>query len=361
MSPDVVATMIAGGKVVWLVGETPRGTIVGAASAMRNIGDALDQIAEVFGVAVDAEHRHGGLGSALVGGLVDELAGASEFILCEARTDDAGGWKVVRNAGFRPVGYEPYAHSTPVGFESMVLTGRWHRSMRFNGSDLEPPGTRQFRRLREAVMGVPSATHVILGASGIRQEREARPHSNVSVRRDDIARRRWFDGSADLFDRGAGIVGLNPLQGEDDRNHRFMHAYYLASSASSEVGAAWVLYDRIDVRARVLGLRARAPGVRLALLQHLVNDLLRMTGGGRLVIVVLFDCNHLHAQADLTGLSFFPTAYLPGFIAAPSGRSDVVQYTRLDGWCLCESSDAVTAKKWPEAERVIAQVLRFAP
>ena len=105
MSPDGVAALIAGGDVVWLVGEAPDGTLVGSAAAMRNIGDASDQISEVFGVVVDAAHRHGGLGSALVGGLVDELAGSSKFILCEARTDDAGGWKVARNAGFVPVGY----------------------------------------------------------------------------------------------------------------------------------------------------------------------------------------------------------------------------------------------------------------
>ena len=105
---------------MWLVGEAPDGTLVGSAAAMRNIGDASDQISEVFGVVVDAAHRHGGLGSALVGGLVDELAGSSKFILCEARTDDAGGWKVARNAGFVPVGWA-HAHSMPVGSSRWCL------------------------------------------------------------------------------------------------------------------------------------------------------------------------------------------------------------------------------------------------
>jgi hypothetical protein len=153
MSPDGVAAMIAGGKVVWLVGEAPGGTLVGSAAAVRNIGDAPDQVAEVFGVAVDAANRHGGLGSALVRGLVDGLAGSSKFILCEARTDDAGGWKVARNAGFLPVGYEPYAHSMPVGFESMVLTGRWRRSSHPHGPNGKARRTGQAHRLQEAVMG----------------------------------------------------------------------------------------------------------------------------------------------------------------------------------------------------------------
>ncbi len=362
MSPNAVAAMIAGGEAVWLVGELPDGTIVGSAAAVRNIGDSPDKIAEVFGVAVDAAHRHGGLGSALVGGLVDELATASEFILCEARTDDAGGWKVARNAGFLPVGYEPYAHSMPVGFESMVLTGRWRRSSRPDGPDGKPPRTGQVRRLWEAVMGgLPAAADIPLRPN-LAQGREALPlGTDVNIRRDDGAGRRWFDGPALIFDRSSGIVGLNPLQGVDRRSGRFTHAYYLASSAISEVGAARVVYDRVDARARVLGLRTAAPDVRAALLQHIVIDLLRLTGGGRLVIIVLVGCNCSEAQIDLTNLGFFPTACLPAFIAAPPGRSDVVQYTRLAGCSLHESTSAVTAKHWPEAENVIAQVLRFAP
>jgi ribosomal protein S18 acetylase RimI-like enzyme len=357
MSPDGVAAMIAGGKVVWLVGEAPGGTLVGSAAAMRNIGDAPDQIAEVFGVVVDAAHRHGGLGSALVGGLVDELAGSSKFILCEARTDDAGGWKVARSAGFVPVGYEPYAHSMPVGFESMVLTGRWRRTSHSHGPNGKAPRTGQAHRLREAVMGLPS-----LGPRALAQRREALPSgTDVRVRRDDASGRRWFDGPADIFDRSAGIVGLNPLQGVDHRNGRFTHAYYLAESAFSEVGAARVVYDRVDARARVLGLRTAAPEVCAALLQHLVNDLLCLAGDGRLVIIVLVDGNCSQAQADLTKLGFFPTVYLPAFIAAPRGRNDVVQYTRLAGCSLGESNIGVTAKDWPEAEKVIAQVLCFAP
>jgi hypothetical protein len=362
MSPDGVAAMIAGGKVVWLVGEAPDGTLVGSAAAMRNIGDAPDQIAEVFGVVVDAAHRYGGLGSALVGGLVDELAGSSNFILCEARTDDAGGWKVARNAGFVPVGYEPYAHSMPVGFESMVLTGRWRRTSHPHGPNGKAPRTGQAHRLRDAVMGLPSAADAPLGPQAPAQGCEARSSgTDVKVRRDDVAGRRWFDAPADMFDRSAGIVGLNPLQGVDHRNGRFTHAFYLAESASSEVGAARVVYDRVDARARVLGLRTAAPDVCATLLQHLVNDLLRLAGDGRLVIIVLVDGYCSQAQDNLTSLGFFPTVYLPAFVAAPRGRNDVVQYTRLAGCSLGDSTNAVTAKNWPQAEKVIAQVLRFAP
>jgi ribosomal protein S18 acetylase RimI-like enzyme len=358
MSPEGVASMIGGGDVMWLVGQAPGGALAGSAAAKRNIGDAGDQIAEVFGVAVDPAHRHGGLGTALVGGLVDELADASEFILCEARTDDAGGWKVARNAGFVPVGYEPYAHSMPVGFESMVLTGRWRQSSPPEGLDRDAPW--QAHRLQEAVTG-PTPTANASPRRGGERRLEALPSgTRVGIRRDDQAGRRWFDGPAGTFDRSAGIVGLNPLQGKHNGG-RFTEACYIASSASSEIGAARVVYDRIDARARLLGLRTGSREVRLALLQYLVEDMLRLAGDDRLVIIVLVVGSCSQAQRDLIDLGFFPTVYLPAFLAEPQGRSDAVQYTLLAGCSLRESTNAVTAKQWPKAEKIIAQVLRFAP
>jgi GNAT superfamily N-acetyltransferase len=357
MSPDRVASMIAGDDFVWLVGDAPDGGLVGSAAAKRNIGDARDRIAEVFGVAVDPARRHGGLGSALVGGLIDELADGWEFILCEARTDDAGGWKVARNAGFVPVGYEPYAHSMPVGFESMVLTGRRRRSSPADRLDGEAPW--QARRLQEAVMGLapgPAGPH---SAQREREQEAPPPKSRVNVRRDDVAGWRWFGDPAGTFDRSSGVVGLNPLQGQD-HSGRFTEACYIASSESSEVGAARVFYDRVDARARVLGLRTAVPQVRAALLAYLVDDLRRLAGDNRLVIIALIGSTCSDAQRDLIELGFFPTVYLPAFVAAPAGRSDVVQYTLLTGCSLRESTDAVTAKQWPEAERIITQVLCFA-
>jgi hypothetical protein len=354
--------MIAGEEVVWLVGAAPDGTLVGSAAAMRNIGDEPDQIAEVFGVVVDAAHQRGGLGSALVGGLVDELAGSSKFILCEARTDDPGGWKVARNAGFLPVGYEPYAHSMPVGSESMVLTGRWRRPSHPHAPNGKSPLMGQAHRLRETVIGLPSAADVPLAPPDLAQAQGPPSTStHVNVRRDDAARCRWFAGPTGVFDRSAGVIGLKPLQGVDHHSGRFTDRCYVAYSASSELGAARVAYDQVDARARILGLRTTARGVRATLLQHLVDDLQREAAGRRLVIIVLVDGNCSQTQADLTNLGFFPTVYLPAFVAAPLGRNDGVQYTRLFGCSLGDSVGAVTAKHWPEAKRVIAQVLRFAP
>ena len=69
------------------------------------------------------------------------------------------------------------------------------------------------------------------------------------------------------------------------------------------------------MRARGFSACTAAPDVR-GLLQHLVDDLLRLAGDGRLVIIALVDGNCSQAQADLTSLGF-PTVYLPAFVAAP--------------------------------------------
>ncbi len=361
MNADLVAAMIESSEVLWLVGEAPNGILAGAAGAVRNIGDSDDRIAEIFGVAVDARHRQDGLGSALVGGLVDELAG-SEFILLEARTENAGGWKVARKIGFLPIGYEPYAHAMPSGYESMVLSGRWHHSAYPEGLDGQPSLTAQAHKLREAVLGLPPRGNIILAQREQAEDRQATvPDFPLNVRRDDTAAPRWFGARPDIFDRSAGVVGLNPLLGMDDDGGRFTRACYLACSRLSEQGAARVIYDRVDARARILGLRAAVPQVRAALLQYLVDDLLRLADNTRLVIIVLVASTCSDLQTDLVKLGFFPTAYLPGFIATPAGRGDVVQFTRLAGCSLLESTKGVTPKRWPEAERIIAQVLGFGP
>ncbi len=102
MEEDRVSDLIMSGTVIWVVAEKQDGTIVGSAAAVRNIGARPDRIAEIFGVVVDQGCRRGGVGSTLLQKLKGDLERSSEFILCEARTAEAGGWKAARNAGFQP-------------------------------------------------------------------------------------------------------------------------------------------------------------------------------------------------------------------------------------------------------------------
>ena len=123
LDPGWIAEAVAGGSIAWVVAEAG-GELVGSTAAVRNIGGQRDRIAEVFGVVVSHGARVKGVATRLLGFLCAELEGEAEFILCEARTAEPGGWKVARNCGFLPVGFEPFAHAMPVGFESMVLTGK---------------------------------------------------------------------------------------------------------------------------------------------------------------------------------------------------------------------------------------------
>jgi hypothetical protein len=366
MEPDGVAGLLASGEVLWVASQAADGAIIGSAAAVRNIGDVNDRIAEVFGIAVDVEGRYRGTGSALLRRIVEELSSSVDFILCEARTAEAGGWKVARNAGFLPVGYEPYAHAMPAGFESMVLTAWFNRTQ--SAGQYPDPGrylTLPCLRLARAVLGHDSLISTSQVDSVMRHPNRAveksgqRVEGVISVRRDDIAGRQWFAGPTAMVDRASGIVGLRPLQGTDHRGPRFEHPYYVASSGQSDLGAARVVYDRTDARARILGLKTRAEGVRKALLSGIVRDLVNLVGGSSLVILTCARADDEAMQAELDSLGFLPTAYLPGMISDHQSREAAVQYTRLIGRSLGESVRLVTALDWPEAREVIEKVLCF--
>ena len=52
-----------------------------------------------------------------------EDAGAL-FLLAETRTGNLGGWKATVNAGFIPIGFEPFAHNMLGRQEHMIMMGK---------------------------------------------------------------------------------------------------------------------------------------------------------------------------------------------------------------------------------------------
>jgi hypothetical protein len=91
---------------------------------LRNIGSEQDLVDEIFGIVVKEDSRQSGLGSGLVRFLYSQLACESHFGICESRTAISAGWKVAHSNEFVPVGFEPFAHSTPAGAEPMLPTAR---------------------------------------------------------------------------------------------------------------------------------------------------------------------------------------------------------------------------------------------
>jgi GNAT superfamily N-acetyltransferase len=366
MEEETVIELITGGTVVWVVAEARDGTIAGSAAAIRNIGGQQDRIAEIFGVAVEQNCRRQGVGSALLRKLRTELASISEFVLCEARTAEAGGWKAARNAGFRPVGFEPYAHAMPIGFESMVLTASRDQARQTSVRAMKPSSnTKASLNLAYAVC--PSGTvtlvssaatdHQLPKSGALAENRILR--GSLNVRRDDQSGQAWFASSARAFDRQFALVEFCPLQGVEPHYRRFENMYYMASRNGPDIAAARVFYDRTDARARILGMRGATDGFEVQFLESIVGNLLRLSENGPMVIVACVRTGTLETQISLEAMGFLPTAYFPGIISVPSGRADVIQYTRLVRRSWSDSIRRVTALDWPEARRLIDQVVQL--
>ena len=294
-----------------------------------------------------------------------ELARIAEFTLCEARTAEAGGWKAARNAGLRPVGFEPYAHAMPIGFESMVLTASWNSTDPSRPPETPPAeNTGASLKLAQIVCGSAPAKSLStadtvgqLSNPGLQNGNEVYWDS-LNVRRDDRSGQQWFADSTDRYVRQSAVVEFWPFHGVEPRYLRFENAYYVASNSASDIAAARVFYDRIDARARILGLRVMTPGVESQFIQGIVENLLQLSNGGPLVVIVCVSACAPATQMGLEVMGFIPTAYFPGMITVEADRADVIQYTRLFGRSWPESTRLVTATEWPEARRIIDQILR---
>ena len=245
LDPGWIAEAVAGGSIAWVVAEAG-GELVGSTAAVRNIGGQRDRIAEVFGVVVSHGARVKGVATRLLGFLCAKLEGEAEFILCEARTAEPGGWKVARNCGFLPVGFEPFAHAMPVGFESMVLTGKVvgdpsARSavpprLTLTAQALAVAVTGEGARLRPEGHGGSSPDPV--GNDPFSTPAGAPSAEPFEVRRDDEGGRRVLEGWGGDLDHRSGVICLRPLEGEDRERRRYERPYFLGLQDGRVVGCA---------------------------------------------------------------------------------------------------------------------------
>ena len=182
---------------------------------MRNIGTAADRVAEIFGIVVDHHDRGRNIGSGLLDYLCEALRDDVDVILCEARTGDVRGWKVVRHAGFHPIGFEPFAHKTPVGSESMLLTARFRKA-----ANPHPAAVFATDRARDLARAVAQCS---LDSQPFYQEPEPRcplppcpPHPDgapFSLIRDDVKGAEILSKWRDRFRHRSGVVDLRRIEG----------------------------------------------------------------------------------------------------------------------------------------------------
>src|SRR5271157_2344110 len=179
-------------------------------------------VAEVVGVVVRRAARGHRIGAGLLARLDAALGDDVAVVLCEARTGDERGWKVARSCGFTPVGFEPFAHTTPVGSEAMLLTTRVRASARSRGSAGRPVSA-AVRALAAIVQGREPPGH---GVPSRLTDLDP-PARAVAVRRDDVAGNRLLDAWRDRPRHAAGVVNLRRLEGSNQGGRRNDTRFYV--------------------------------------------------------------------------------------------------------------------------------------
>ncbi len=362
LEPDWVATAVRRDEICWIVAEL-EGRVVGSAGAMRNIGSAADRVAEVFGIVVDHLVRGRQIGNGLLDYLYQTLGDQVAVTLCEARTGDARGWKVARHAGFDPIGFEPFAHATPVGSESMLMTARVrHVGNRGNVAILATIAT---SNLAEAV-----ARSSARGAAPLPRPEPRLPlppwptlleAGSLQVERDDDRGAAFLARWHRRLRHRSGVVDLMRIEGIDSFSRpRYDRRHYILRVGDSVLACGRIVWDLRDSRVRILNLQAQVEGARDPLLQGIVASLTHQLGNIPLIIVIDIRADTPELQVRLEAMGFTPTAFYPGLIAGETGRIDGIQYTLLDHRPVAQSLCCLDQLDWGAARQVVSRVARLA-
>lgn len=351
LEPDWVAKEVREPSICWIVAELG-GAVVGSAAAVRNIGVEGDRVAEVFGIVVRQDAQGLGIGAALLAHLDAALGDDAAVVLCESRTGDIRGWKIARRCGFQPIGFEPFAHTTPVGSESMLPTARI-RPFALSRRSAARPATTNARALADLVAGASAAPPL----DGQPTLQVIIDDALIRVRRDDREGERLLHAWRDRPRRWAGVVNLRRFEGENLGRQRYDGRYYVAGTNGQDLGSIRVVWDHTDRRARVLDLQSESVEVGATLIESAVADLRAEASGGPLVIALDVRADAPLLQTRLDALGFLPTAYYPALLADGPSRVDAVQFTQFDARPLDRSLDLLGGLDWPSAALVVGRVV----
>lgn len=366
-------------EMCWVVAESQQ-QIIGAVGAVKNIGSSSDCVSEIFGLVIKEQFRNKGIASDLLKYLKDTLETHSHFILCEARTAIPAGCKVAKNCGFKPLGFEPYAHTTPAGSESMLLTGdisKYAVTHRLLNQFFSP----NIHGLAKSVLNsfkltVPTA---ILSkkkypinpvsieflkqqfGSTVTKEIDVNlsvedMKEDVYLKHDDCSGARFINELTDNEKHLSGVIGLNHLEGEDPTGKRYKRNYYVVRTRKIILGAILVVVDRTDRRARILRMRTSVEGLQGLLVLFAVAEMKQYEADGQFTLVINITSKALILQNTLKALGFMPTVYYPSLIALGESRIDGIQYTLLFNCQFEGSRSTVKEIKWAAAQVVISRI-----
>lgn len=356
LAPEEVKGMIRGGGVLWLVAELD-GAVIGACGAILNVGAPEDKIAEVFGLVIKERFRYRGYGAQIFAHLDDCLTReGSMFILAETRTAHSGGWKVARRREFIALGFEPAAHLTPAGYESMLLTGK----VSPRALEVRAPPTASsvaVQRLSSVVLEqVQGARPLIWNkkaletGAGAYDERHAVHVVEAAYDDSKIA-----DVHRRLGSQRTGLFGLNRMRGSLARSCRFDRKFLLASRGEQAVGYAILDQDARDRRVKIADLRGCDGQVQETLLRHVIG-ITKAAIGAVFSLVVEVRSGEADLHRLLEEIGFFPTAYYPALILEGGDRIDLVQFTYLENVDLTEACRDAAVAEWPAALGVKAEI-----
>jgi ribosomal protein S18 acetylase RimI-like enzyme len=358
LEPLSLRRELARRDLCWVVAEM-NGRVVGVVGATRSAPCARDRVSEFFGLVVDGSVRRAGVATAMIRyacGMLDET---TDVLFAETRTAGAGGWGAFRKCGFTPLGFEPYAHTTPAGSEPMLFLGRL--SERVRRAHRNPAaGTDRVSRLAAAV---DAAARLESGRRAVEgtEESLARRVRGALVLADSRARARRLERAwSGASPHRSGVVGLERYEGVDRRSDRFSTRWLVAERGGRAVGWARVAFDRIDQRARILRVDRRSAGLESEIVARVVAALASEAKARPLTAVVDVRVDNRRLQTTLEALGFSPTVYYPRLLATEAGRLDAVQYTRTWGRELAVPREWADALPWSGASRVVETVRELA-
>ncbi|NOQ63626.1 MAG: GNAT family N-acetyltransferase [Methyloprofundus sp.] len=369
--------ILKGDTVCWLVAEV-EDKIVGTMGAVVNIGNQEDRIAECFGFVVDKNWRCKHLGTQLFRYLYHFLSTSknTEFIIAEARTAHCGSWKIVRHCDFIPLGLEPYAHTMPIGSESMLLTGKIsthalaQRNILNNTSD-------QVYKLSLPILGSLGCIALPVNNNAVAYPLSHKFASNqltllkgsdrppilesldstchIEINEED-AENDPLTKLNILARHRAGIISLQRLEGKDTQGTRYQRRYFVAYLNKQPIAYILAVWDLLDHRIRILDLRSHFDGVQGLLIQHALKVIVAEIAAPLLTVVVDIRADNVKLIATLEKLGFFPTVYYPALIADDNDRIDAVQFTRLYNLKYAECLTLANFNEWALAFSVVSQI-----
>lgn len=356
MDASWIDDQIAGGEVVWSIAEVG-GEAVATGSVVR-IGEAASRVFEFGGFVVRSHIRRCGIASRIVEDLSARFLGVAALMVAETRVAEAGALKTFFKAGLLPTGFSPFAHRMSRGLESMVpmvrIDRRFLQQRRIDGC-CTPAVSRLAAEVLAPLNVMPLATAGLLASSA---QRAIQYDPSIEV---SLATTASPPGEHDGgISRGSGIrsCGILPLehrQGEDATGWRYVARTVTLRARAMPCAAVALIYDRLDQRAHLRSLLARSPDVVGTALMAGIKAIKSIAGDAPFSVFTDVCADDLAVQQCLEAAGFFPTVYVPAYVAAGSQRRDLVEYTFLYRLRLSEMVPPA-ADGGPQPERLAGRI-----